>query len=192
MDFSDIWQRAKHGTVSKQEIAAAESALHSSDAGDRHLPLLIIGLARKPEPSLVDLVRSFLIGGKMEAERYCALRVLCSYWSLWADYLPYVLDKISPEAFDADPGVADEAFNLIGTYLWKHPDREAWQRLVAVYDLAREAGNQDLADCAHKSMFDSLFGKKELLQREVRHEYRKDDPEVVNAARSKAGLAHQG
>jgi hypothetical protein len=116
--------------------------------------------------------------------------VLCRYWRLWAEFLPYLLEKISPEAFDSDPAVADEAFSLIGEYLWEHPDREAWRRLVQVYDVAVAAGRKAPAKQAYSAIFDGLFGKKEALLRTARKQFRHGDEEVVNDARLKAGLTH--
>lgn len=189
-NFSDIWDRAKHGTVSEAEVAAAEAALRSSDTSDRHLPLLIIGIDRKPTAALIALVKSFLVDSRSEAERYSALRVLCRYWGLWAEFLPYLKEHISLEAFERDPAVADEAFGLMGEYLWNHPDRDAWRRLVQTYDAAVAAGQTMLSKDAYAAIFDGLFGKKETLLRTARKQFRHGDEDVMNAARLKAGLTH--
>jgi hypothetical protein len=190
INFSDIWDRAKHGTVLEAEVAAAEAALRSSDTSDRHLPLLIIGVARKPTAALIALVKSFLVGSRIEAERYSALRVLCRYWGLWVEFLPYLTENISPEAFERDPAVADEAFSLIGEYLWDHPDRDAWRGLVQTYDAAVAGGKNVLSKQAYSAIFDGLFGKKEALLRIARKQFRHGDEEVMNAARLRAGLTH--
>jgi hypothetical protein len=79
MDFHSIWQRAKHGSVSEQEIGAAEAALRSEDMSDRHVPILIVGLMQKPDPSRIALVEAFLRSGKVDAERYSALRAATAF-----------------------------------------------------------------------------------------------------------------
>lgn len=190
VDFNDIWTQVKQGTVSERDVAAAESALRSSSETDRHLPLLIVGVTRRPDPSLIKLVKSILLGDGADAERYCALRVLCRYWGLWEDFLPYVLEKISPEGWESDYGVSNEAFNLVGEYLWEHADRNAWRRLVSVYDAAVASGRQDLAKNAYAAIVDGIYGKKEALMRSARKQFREHDKETLNAARLKAGLAH--
>src|SRR5271154_4690419 len=100
MDFHSIWQRAKHGSVSEQETRGAAAALRSEGMTDRHVPILILGLMQKPNPSRIALMDAFLRSGKVDAERYSALRVLCRYWGLWDKYLDYLLAKIAPEEFD--------------------------------------------------------------------------------------------
>ena len=130
------------------------------------------------------------MGSHVDSERYSALKVLCRYWGLWQEYLEYVLRKISPEEFDRDPAVADEAFNLLGEYLSEHANRNAWRSLVSVYDFALTAANEGLAKEAYSSMYVGLFGTKETLRRRVRKEYRENDPETLAAARSKAGLTN--
>jgi hypothetical protein len=190
-DFESIWDRAKHGSVSQSEIAAAESVLRSSDSSDRHLPILILGVTRKPEPALVALVDQFLTAGKNEAERYCALRVLCRYWGLWSKYLDYVLMKISPEEFESDQGVAEESFVLLGEYLWEHPDRGAWRRLLSVYDSAVADAKRDLEKTAYSSICVGLFGAKEMLRREIRKQRHESPSEILDAARLKAGLTRE-
>jgi hypothetical protein len=192
MDFQDIWDRAKHGEpVSEQEIDAAVSALASADCGDdRDLIILILGLTRKPTPSLVALVETFLVDGRTDAERYSALKTLCRHWGLWDQYLEYLLTKITPEEFDRDPAVSDEAFNLLAEYLRQHTNRNAWRRLVSIYDNATAAGKHDLAMHAYSSMHEGLFGAQEALRRMAGTEYRNNDEVVLAAARSKAGLTH--
>lgn len=188
MDFQNIWHNVSHGQhVSEQELSAAESALRSADRGDRHLPILIVGVARKPEPSLIALMEGFLGPGHVDAERYCALRVLCRYWGLWDRYLPNLLSKTSPEEFEKDPAISDEAFTLMGEYLSSHADRTAWRHLVAVYDSAVKSHNDDLAADAYSSIYRAVLGGKAMLRREA-SEDRKHDPQVLAAARSNAGL----
>ena len=188
MDFQSIWQRAKHGSVSEQEIQAAEAALRSEGMSDRHVPILIVGLMRKPDPSRVALVDAYLRSGKVDAERYSALRVLCRYWGLWDKYLDYVLAKIAPEEFDRDPALSDEAFSLLGDYLFQHADQAGWRRLLSVYDLAVAEGREDLRKQAYGTMVDGLLGKKESLRRGSRKDSSSEVTQVVGAARSKAGL----
>ena len=189
MDFQTIWQRAKHGSVSEQETRAAEAALRSEDMPDRHVPILIVGLMRKPDPSRIALVDAFLRSGKVDAERYSALRVLCSYWGLWDKYLDYLLAKIAPEEFDRDPAVSDEAFSLLGDYLFQHSDQAAWRRLVFVYDVAVSEGRDDLAKQAYGTMVDGLQGKKETLLQGKPKDTSPGAAQIVAAARSKAGPA---
>src|SRR5581483_3067344 len=104
MDIQDIWERARHGEpVSEQEIHAVESALRAYEATDeRDLLILILGLTRKPTPSLVTLLEGFLVDGRTDAERHSALKTLCRFWGLWEQYLDYLLKKITPEEFDRD------------------------------------------------------------------------------------------
>ena len=120
---------------------------------------------QKPDSSRIALMDAFLRSGKVDAERHSALRVLCRYWGLWDTYLDYLLAKIAPEEFDRDPAVLDEAFSLLGGYLFQHSDQEGWRRLVFVYDLAVAEGREDLAKKAYGTVVDGLQGKtKSLLQ----------------------------
>ena len=189
MDFHGIWQRAKHGSVSEQETQAAEAALGSEGVSELHLPILIVGIMRKPDPSRIALMESFLRSSKVDAERYSALRVLCRYWGLWDKYLDYLLAKIVPEEFDRDPAVSDEAFSLLADHLFQHSDQAVWRRLVSVYDLAVAEGREDLAKQAYDTMVDGLQGKKESLQHGSRKHISSEAVQVVGAARIKAGLA---
>jgi hypothetical protein len=189
MDFHSIWQRAKHGSVSEQEIRATEAALRSEDMSDRHVPILIVGLMLKPDPSRIALMDAFLRSGKVDAERYSALRVLCRYWGLWDKYLDYLLAKIAPEEFDRDPTVSDEAFSLLGDYLFQHSDQAGWRRLVFVYDLAVAEGREDLAKQAFDTMVDGFQGKKKSLLQGEPTSTSPGAAQVIAAARSKAGLA---
>jgi hypothetical protein len=189
MDFQSIWQRAKHGAVSEAEISAAESAL-SSNLPDRHLPTLIVGLKRRSSPALIALLDDLLAHGRVEEERYCALRVLCRYWGLWDRYLPYLATKISPAEFERDPDVSQEALALVGEYLWKHPDKEFWHKLVSTYEAAAAASQEDLMKAAFESLYVGLHGSNEALQRKIKPQQGETPAEVLAAARAKGGLGH--
>jgi len=152
--------------------------------------MLIVGVTRRAEPSLVALMQTFLTTASLDTERATALKVLCRYWGLWDQFLDYVMDNISPETFDAYPMVADQAFNLLGEYLSGHLNRKAWGRLVGIYEGARAASNEELTKAAYASIHVGLVGPKEALRQRLKKEFRENDSQVLAEARSKVGLVN--
>jgi hypothetical protein len=148
VDIRELWRRRKHGSISEREIVEVELVMVSNSLPDRHLAILIVGLSRKPTPARIRVMKDFLTNGRTDEERYCALRVLCRYWQLWRDFLAYLFEKTSAVALDHDPAVSDEAFSLLGEYLSKHSDRNAWLHLITLYDAAMASGASQLAKTA--------------------------------------------
>lgn len=188
LDLQRLWDTVKHGRISERSLAACEHLLKNPRSTDLHLAILIVGVSRKPDDRRVKIMDMYLHNGKTDAERYSALRVLCQYWGLWDAYLQYLFAKVEPEAWESDYALADEATNLLGRYLCsKGEDKNAWEKLIEVYDDAIAIDDSEKADTAYNAMFVALRGEQEKLRAQLSGNDTRDEG-VIRAARERAQL----
>jgi hypothetical protein len=188
-DLPKLWHKAKHATLSEQEVAACERVLENPQAEDVHLAILIVGVSRRPTDRLVKIVDAYLRDGKSDEERYSAMRTLCSYWGLWQHYLPYLYSKMEEGEWEDDYALADEATQLTGRYLAQNgDDAGGWRKLLEVYDAAVARNDAAAAGLAENAMMVALSGSSEALRTQINREPLADDA-IVREARVRAGTA---
>jgi hypothetical protein len=188
VNLRDLWDRVKHGKYSEEELAACERLLENPGVDDLHVAILIVGVARRPNPRLVRIIDAYLRNGKTDAERYTALKILCRYWRLWDEYLPFLYAKVQEDAWESDYALADEAMTLLGDYLFRHEqNKEAWRKLVDVYDAAVNRGDTLVANIVSNAAAVALHGSEKALRAEVAGQPMPQD-EVMQAARERARL----
>jgi hypothetical protein len=185
VDLEHLWDTAKHGKVAESDIVACERLLENRPSQDLHLAVLVVGLLRKPDAHRQKLIETYLRGGRSDAERYSALRVLCRYWSLWGVYLPDLYALSRPSAWDSDYATAEEATQLLGEYLYGYPDSEAWGKLLETYDHAVQHEDTLMADTAYAAIYVGLNGSKKALQAQLSDDLVVDDA-VLDAARARS------
>lgn len=187
LDLEHLWDTAKHGNVSESDIVACERLLENPTSEDLHLAVLVVGVSREPDARRQKMVEMYLRNGRNDAERYSALRVLCRYWHLWGTYLPDLYFLSQPSAWEDDYAVAEEATQLLGEYLHGHDDKEAWRKLLEIYDDAVRHEDSIKADVAYSAIFVGLNGSEKALRAQLRDELVVDGA-VLREARERTKL----
>ncbi|WP_405059846.1 hypothetical protein OG474_44950 [Kribbella sp. NBC_01505] len=124
--------------MSEAEVDAVAGALRD-DAMPGSAYSLIHILGRAQAVRHRELVAGFLQSpGDPDLARI-ALKSLCSYWGLTAEYLPQVIEFVRGVEWDEEPcSVRPIAMSVLGAHLTDHPD-PALTRLLL--DVAAESGS---------------------------------------------------
>jgi hypothetical protein len=187
LNLERLWDKAKHASVSESDIVACEHLLENPTSEDLPLAVLVVGLTRKADERRQKIVERYFRGGRNDAERYSALRVLCRYWQLWGAYLPDLYSLTQPSHWDDDYATAEEATQLLGEYLYGHDDKEAWRKLLEIYDHAVEHEDTLKAGIAYSAIFVGLNGSEKALRAQLRDDLAVNSV-VLDVARERSKL----
>ncbi|MFT7840719.1 hypothetical protein Q5530_31655 [Saccharothrix sp. BKS2] len=128
IDLDELVERAKEGTVGKQEIAEVVRELASTEDESRAYRLLYV-VGRSSATEHEDLVAGFLRGDDAELAKL-ALQTLCTFWGLTESYLDFVRAFLDGVSWDYSGDVQLIAASAAGEHLRDHTDTGLLARLV--------------------------------------------------------------
>ncbi len=116
MRYDELLDRAKWGTVSRQEIdEVVRELLDPRRKADRYTLLHILG--KGGSPAFRAIVEPFLDWKEDPMLARLALQILCNYWDLTDQYIERVRQFVRGVAWDVDEDVRLAAISVAGEYL---------------------------------------------------------------------------
>ncbi len=149
--LDDLIYKAKWEGLERDEARWAEQQLlHPDQDLDRYKVLHLVG--KGLDRSFARLVEPYLTCHEEPDLARLALQILCQYWDLTCDYLPFVREFVEGVAWDEDGHIKLMAISVAGGYLRTNRDPDLLAQVLDVLegddpeqDIEREAAVTALA-----------------------------------------------
>lgn len=186
-NLNNLLQKSKNGRLTDEQISYVVKRVEDPkvELEDLYTCIFILGMAFTTRPRGLkyrQLVESFLYYPKDPEISAIALKTLCDYWDLTADYLDVVKEFIKGVVWDKERDLVLVSVNIAGEFLrksrkkdkellqllidlWEKPDQEFYE---AVYIALARAVQEDWNDLLKKEAPDpGILEKVYKLKKEL-------------------------
>jgi hypothetical protein len=149
MNYDSLLEKAKNGTIARDEIEVAATALTRKPGGaDPYTLLHILGRANAREHR--SLVEQYLYEYDDPMLARLALQILCSYWDDTDVFARLLLHFVSGDSKDVDNDVRTAALGISGEYLSKHDDRALLAKVLHSFENSNE--DRNVREAAYRAL----------------------------------------